>query len=80
MNDVDDKDLRMILGRAGPDIGCDACFDQLDRYVEAELAGQDADARAPGMRLHLDGCPACREEHDSLLTLVRQEQDEAESR
>jgi hypothetical protein len=79
MSDVDDNDLRMILGSPGPDIGCDACFDQLDRYVEAEIAGQDADALVPGMRVHLDGCPACREEHDSLLELVRQQADETES-
>jgi len=24
----------------------------------------------PGLRAHLEGCPACREEHDSLLALV----------
>ena len=44
---------------------------QLDRYVELELAGGDADAAVPGLRAHLDGCPACREEHESLLALVR---------
>jgi hypothetical protein len=75
MSDVSDKDLRMILGSPGPDIGCDACFDQLDRYVEAELAGRDADVLVPGMRVHLDGCPACREEHDSLLALAREDTD-----
>jgi len=24
----------------------------------------------PGMRAHLDGCPACREDHESLRELV----------
>jgi hypothetical protein len=24
----------------------------------------------PGLRAHLDGCPACREEHESLLALA----------
>ena len=43
---------------------------QLDRYVELELAGSDADASFPGLRAHLAGCPACREEHDSLLALI----------
>jgi hypothetical protein len=38
--------------------------------VEHEVAGADADAAVPGLRAHLDGCPACREEHDSLLALV----------
>ena len=43
---------------------------QLDRYVELELAGEDVDAAIPGLRAHLDGCPACREEHESLRALV----------
>jgi len=59
-----------LLGPTGPEIGCDECFDMLDQYVELELAGADADDRIPGMRAHLEGCPACREDHDSLLALV----------
>jgi hypothetical protein len=62
--------LGSLLGPAGPEVGCDVCFDELDRYVELELAGKDADAVIPGMRAHLEGCPACREEHDSLLALA----------
>jgi hypothetical protein len=62
--------LERLLGPAEPEVGCDVCFDELDRYVELELAGEDADAAVPGLRAHLDGCPACREEHDSLLALV----------
>lgn len=59
-----------LLGPAGPEVGCEACFEQLDRYVELELAGEDADAAVPGLRAHLEGCPACREEHESLRALV----------
>jgi hypothetical protein len=59
-----------LLGPASPEVGCDTCFRELDRYVELELAGKDADAIVPGLRAHLAGCPACREEHDSLLALV----------
>ena len=62
--------LDRVLGPAGPEVGCDECFDQLDRYVELELAGTDVDAALPGLRAHLDGCPACREEHESLRALV----------
>jgi hypothetical protein len=62
-----------LLGPVGPEIGCDACFEELDRYVELEAAGHDADAAVPGLRAHLEGCPACREEHESLLALVRQD-------
>ena len=66
--------LGRLLGPAGPEIGCDECFEELDRYVELELAGADADAAIPGLRAHLDGCPACREEHESLRALVEGDQ------
>jgi hypothetical protein len=66
--------LGRLLGPAEPEIGCDECFDELDRYVELELAGADADAAVPGLKAHLDGCPACREEHESLRALVGGEQ------
>jgi hypothetical protein len=62
--------LDRLLGPAGPEVGCDECFAELDRYVELELAGADADAAIPGLRAHLAGCPACREEHESLRALV----------
>jgi hypothetical protein len=62
--------LGRILGPAEPEIGCDTCFEELDRYVELELAGDDADRALPGFRAHLEGCSACREEHDSLYALV----------
>jgi len=71
-------DLRQAMGRllgpAGPEVGCDECFAELDRYVEFELAGKDADGLIPGLRAHLDGCPACREEHESLRALVSGDQ------
>jgi hypothetical protein len=62
--------LGRLLGPPEPEVDCDVCFDELDRYVELEVAGKDADAAIPGLRAHLGGCPACREEHESLRALV----------
>ena len=59
-----------LLGPAEPEVSCEECFELLDEYVELELKGTDADARIPGMRTHLDGCPACREDHESLRALA----------
>jgi hypothetical protein len=61
-----DDQIARVLGPAGHEVGCDECFAQLDRYVELELAGADAEAAVPGMRAHLTGCPACGEEHEAL--------------
>ena len=65
--------LARLLGPAEPEVSCETCFEELDRYVELELAGVDADAAIPGLRPHLEGCPACREEHESLRALVASE-------
>lgn len=65
--------LRQLLGPAEPEISCEECFEQLDRYVELELSGADADAAIPGMGAHLDGCPACGEDHRSLRAMVEPE-------
>jgi predicted anti-sigma-YlaC factor YlaD len=62
--------IARLLGPPGPEVTCETCFEELDRYVELELAGKDAEAAVPGMRAHLQGCPACREEHDSLVALL----------
>jgi predicted anti-sigma-YlaC factor YlaD len=59
-----------LLGPIGPEIGCDACFELLDEYVDLELAGADADSQVPGMLAHLQGCPACHEEYESLRELA----------
>jgi hypothetical protein len=68
---MNDELLRRLLGPTGPEVTCETCFEELDRYVELELAGADAEAAVPAMRAHLEGCGACREEHDSLLALLR---------
>jgi hypothetical protein len=67
--------LDRLLGPTGAELTCEQCFDELDRYVELELAGAPADEQVPGMRAHLQGCPACDEDHDSLLAFVASEQD-----
>jgi hypothetical protein len=68
------SEIERMLGPSGPELGCDECFDLLDEYVELELGGEDADAHVAGMHAHLEGCPACREEHDSLRALLAADQ------
>ena len=68
-----ERRLALLLGAAGPELTCEQCFDQLDRYVELELAEAHADEQVPGMRAHLEGCPACHEDHQSLSDFVAQQ-------
>jgi hypothetical protein len=54
--------LRRLLGSEAPEIDCDVCFAEIDRYVELELAGLDADEAVPGMRA---------QQHDALRGFLR---------
>jgi hypothetical protein len=65
------RELSRMLGPAGPELGCEECFDHLDAYVELELTGARADVAMPAMHAHLVGCSACRDDHDSLLAFAR---------
>jgi hypothetical protein len=65
-----DPIVERLLGPAEPELQCDECFERLDEYVDLELLGGAADDAIPGMRPHLAGCPACREEYESLRELV----------
>ena len=70
---MNDELIGKLLGPDGPELTCEECFEALDRYVELEVSGADADTKIPGMRAHLLGCPACREDHESLRALVADE-------
>ena len=70
-NKTSDKAIGRLLGPAERELLCEECFEKLDEYVELELQGRAADERVPGMRPHLEGCPACHEEYESLRELVQ---------
>ena len=67
----DEHTLKRLLGPADPELLCDECFEKLDEYVDLQLGGAAADDEIPGMRAHLEGCPACHEDYDSLRALVQ---------
>jgi hypothetical protein len=70
MNDETHYRLARVLGPAGPEVTCEVCFEELDRFVELELSGADAEAAVPGMTAHLEGCPACAEDRAALRALL----------
>ena len=63
--------VRDIVTSSPEEIGCDECFEQLDRFVELELAGKNAAQALPLVQGHLDRCHNCREEFEALLAAVR---------
>ena len=63
--------VRSVLSTRPDEIGCDECFEQLDRFVELKLAGKNAAEAMPLVQDHLDRCPDCREEFEALLAVLR---------
>jgi hypothetical protein len=70
-----DELLGRVLGPDSPELTCEECFAELDRYVELVVAGEKADEQVPGMHAHLEGCPACAEDFRSLRDLVTRQGD-----
>ncbi len=60
-----------ILHTYAEEIGCDTCFEHLDRYVDLALAGKDAAPVMPLVYRHLARCAACREEYEALLSALK---------
>ncbi len=57
--------------REGEEIGCDECFEQVDRFIEMELSGMNAARAMPLVQEHLKMCGECREEFEALLASLR---------
>jgi predicted anti-sigma-YlaC factor YlaD len=53
------------------EIGCDDCFEELDRFVTMQLAGLDTAEAMSLVQEHLHMCGECREEFEALLTALR---------
>ncbi|MDP9477199.1 MAG: hypothetical protein M3R38_16230 [Actinomycetota bacterium] len=74
--DADREDLEKILMAVSvtheEEIGCDECFERLERFVEMELSGLDAATAMPLVRDHLEKCGDCREEFEALLEALRE--------
>ncbi len=58
-----------LLRDTTPWLSCEECFDRMDTYAEAVVRGSSAHDHA--MDRHLSACPACDEEAQSLIELVR---------
>jgi len=65
--------LQNIYKTQDQEISCSECFDLVSHFVEVELSGEDAVAKMPQLKQHLDQCAVCREEYEALRDLRRLE-------
>jgi hypothetical protein len=66
--------LKNIYETQDEEISCTECFDLVSRFVELEILGQDAEAKLPQLKQHLNQCRACRDEYEVLRDLRRLEE------
>jgi len=66
------KMIRAVKHTRDDEIGCDECFDKLDRFIDLKLKGKSPEKALPLVKDHLDRCQECREEYEVLLNAVRQ--------
>lgn len=55
-----------------PWLSCEECFELMDPYAEAVVAGAEP-RRRQEMEVHLHACPACYQEVESLVALLRRD-------
>ena len=63
--------LGALATRDQHEISCDEVFVVLDQFTEAVHRGENVLLLMPLVRQHLDVCPACREEYETLLRLLQ---------
>lgn len=70
--------LKRVYATRETEILCSECFDLLSAYIDLELSGQDAQARLPLVRAHLEQCKVCHEEYELVRDLARATGDQPE--
>ena len=53
------------------EISCDEVFAVLDQFTEAVMRGENVLLFMPLVYQHLDMCPDCREEYETLLRMLQ---------
>jgi hypothetical protein len=65
------KMVREVITTRPDEIGCDECFEQLDRFAEMTLAGKEITEATPLVQDHVERCEDCHEEFEALLAVLR---------
>jgi hypothetical protein len=63
--------VRVILSSHPDEIGCERCFEELDKFVDLVLDGRDAVQALPLVNDHLTRCNDCNEEFKALVAALQ---------
>lgn len=65
------KMLQSLAMTEEHEISCEEVFALLDQFAEAVTRGENVLLFMPLVRQHLDMCPDCREEYETLLRMLQ---------
>lgn len=65
------KMLQSLAMTEEHEISCDAVYAVLDEFAEAVMHGENVLILMPLVRKHLEMCPDCREEYETLLRMLQ---------
>ena len=63
--------LRSIIVIRDEEIGCDDCFEYVDRYAEMMAAGEEAETILPLVKEHMEICHCCHDEFELLVKAIK---------
>ncbi len=70
MSDMDparlNRWLQAVATTEDEELDCDSVFELMDKAVELAASGQDVRSLLPGIAVHLDHCPDCRDQYETL--------------
>jgi hypothetical protein len=64
------KLVRAVAETHWSEIGCDECFEHMDRFAELEFSRWDAPTAMPLVHEHLRKCEDCRDKFEALLVAI----------
>jgi len=64
--------LRILEEVRLDEMPCSQVYSRLDEYVEKEMHGEDATMLMPLLKEHLNLCPDCCEEYETLLNVLEE--------
>ena len=73
---MNESELQKLLGSDAPDPGCDHSGELMDEYCELVLRGEALPDHYAAFLTHLGNCTACREDTESLLAALREQEKE----
>jgi predicted anti-sigma-YlaC factor YlaD len=63
--------MGMLAVTQPEELSCDEVFKLLDEFAEAVLAGKAATGLMAMIEQHLQVCPDCRQEYETLLAMMK---------